>query len=258
MPIMTLSVRTSEPVTWRAYDGGEAAGTVCAFLRPDHRWFAWFESCRDDCYQPLIEMVAADLGRDLLTTVDEADEAGLARLTAIGFTELRREGLYVIPARPDNGGAEVPRALEVISASAAGESKLRRFDDELRADVPGSDGWTWDPDDFHEETYDSREFDPATYLIGVDKAGGQYAGLARIWMRPESARLGLIAVAAPYRRRGLARALLGRTLAAAAAQGRTEVTAEVDDTNLACAALLAGFGGRRVGGTVELVRAQAA
>ena len=159
----------------------------------------------------------------------------------------------MIPARPDQGGAAVPDGFEVISAAAADESRLRQFDDELRADVPGGSGWNWDPDDFHEETYDSREFEPATYLIGVDRASGRYAGLARIWMRPESAKLGLAAVAAPYRRRGLARALTGRALAAAAERGQAEITADVDDTNLACATLLAGFGGRRDGGTVELV-----
>ncbi len=124
----------------------------------------------------------------------------------------------------------------------------------MRADTPGGDGWNWDPDDFHEETYDSREFEPATYLIGVDQASGRYAGLARIWMRPQSAKLGFVAVAAAYRRRGLARALLGRVLAAAAERGQAEVTADVDDTNLASATLLAGFGGRRSGGTVELIR----
>jgi RimJ/RimL family protein N-acetyltransferase len=243
----------SEPLTWRAHDGGEVAGTVCAFLRADHRWFTWFESCREDCYVPLLAAVRADLGRDLLTSVDEADETALARFAGLGFTELRREGNFVIPARADQGAAAIPLGFEVISADAAGESRLRQFDDELRADTPGGDGWNWDPDDFHEETYDSREFEPATYLIGVDLASGRYAGLARIWMRPESAKLGFIAVAAPYRRRGLARALLGRVLAAAAERGQTEVTADVDDTNLASATLLAGFGGRRDGGTAELI-----
>ena len=248
------TVRTSEPLTWRAHDGGELAGTVCAFLRPDHRWFVWFESCREDCYAPLLRMAAADVGQSLLTSVDEADEAALERLSSLGFTERRREGIWMIPARAGAAGAEVTDGIEVISAEAAGEGRLREFDDELRADVPGAEGWHWDPDDFQAETYDSREFEPATYLVGVDQASGRYAGLARIWMRPDSARLGLIAVAAPYRRRGLARILLRRALAAAAERGRTEVSAEVDDTNRACIALLTAFGGRRTSGTIELVR----
>src|SRR5580692_4402686 len=114
--VTLCTVRISEPLTWRAHDGGEVAGTVCAFLRPDHRLAVWFESCRDDCYAPLLASVRADLGRDLLTSVDEADEATLARFTGLGFAEVRREGNVVIPARPDQGGAAVPDGFEVISA----------------------------------------------------------------------------------------------------------------------------------------------
>src|ERR1019366_3885607 len=69
-------------------------------------------------------------------------------------------------------------------------------------------------------------------------------------------RLGLIAVLAQYRRRGVARALLGQAFAVLAGRGATSVTGEVDDTNVASVSLLTGLGARRYGGNVELIRRQ--
>jgi ribosomal protein S18 acetylase RimI-like enzyme len=69
-------------------------------------------------------------------------------------------------------------------------------------------------------------------------------------------RLGLIATLTQYRRRGVARTLLGRALAVLAARGDTSVVAEVDDTNVASLSLLTGRGARRYGGNVELIRRQ--
>jgi hypothetical protein len=50
----------------------------------------------------LIAAVADDLGRDLYTVIDEADEAGLRGWEAAGFTVHRREHNYQVPA--DLGG----------------------------------------------------------------------------------------------------------------------------------------------------------
>ena len=77
----------------------------------------------------------------------------------------------------------------------------------LRQDVPGSDGWRNDPATFAEQLRADPQFDPATYLIAVDRSGA-YAGLVRIWIRTAGPRLGLVAVRPAYRRQGLAMALL--------------------------------------------------
>ena len=58
------------------------------------------------------------------------------------------------------------------------------------------------------------------------------------------------------RRRGVAKALLGRAFAVLAARGDTSVVCEVDDTNVASISLLTGLGARRYGGNVELIRRQ--
>jgi hypothetical protein len=48
---------------------------------------------------------------------------------------------------------------------------------------------------------------------------------------------------------------VAHAFAVLASRGQTEVTTEIDETNVASKELLAGFGARRSGGTIELVRA---
>ena len=168
----------------------------------------------------------------------------------------RRESYYRIPTDPvvtGLAGAVLPAGLDVLSAADADITRLRLLDDALRQDVPGCEGWRWDAGQFRAETF-GPFFDPATYLVAVDRASGQYAGLVRIWRNRAGPRLGLIATLAPYRRRGVARALLGQAFAVLTARGDTSVVGEVDDTNVASLSLLTGLGARRYGGSVELIR----
>jgi ribosomal protein S18 acetylase RimI-like enzyme len=193
--------------------------------------------------------------------VDEADGAELDRWSAVGFRPSRREDAYLIPTAPQATGlreAEIPAGFTVISADAAREDRLRALDELLREDVPGSDGWVNDPGQFHADTFDRVQFDPATYLVAVHEASGQYAGLVRIWKHPKHSRLGLIGVRRSCRRRGLARALLAAAFQPLHARGITGVLAEVDVTNTASTALLARMAARRTGGSIELLRGREA
>ena len=249
-------VRASPGLVWRALDAGQVVGAASAFLRPDDRWFVSLEPGQEDACEPLIAAVAANTGGDLYATAEDTDDQALKLFARLGFTEHRRESDVLIPTDPQVTGLQVtaePDGVVIISAVDADEDQLRLLDDALRQDVPGAAGWKWDPGDFHEETF-SSEFDPATYLVAVDADNGEYIGLVRVWNSPGRPRLGLIAVLPGYRRRGLASVLLARAFAVLHGLGRSEVTAEVDDTNSASRALLLGLGARRVGGTVEFVR----
>jgi ribosomal protein S18 acetylase RimI-like enzyme len=253
----TLAVSRLRPaLTWRALDGDLVAGEVSARLRPDARWFVYFDTWRADAYPPLADAVSRDLSSDLYVSLEDAEFDALDACTAAGFVVHRRESYYRIPTDPAETGlaaAVLPAGLEVRSAADADITALRLLDDALRQDVPGTDGWRWDPDDFRAETF-SPFFDPATYLVAVDLTSGAYAGLVRVWRNRGGPRLGLVAMLAPYRRRGAARALLGQVFALLAARGARSVVAEVDDTNVPCLSLLTGLGARRYGGNVELIR----
>ncbi len=54
---------------------------------------------------------------------------------------------------------------------------LRALDELLREDVPGSDGWLNDPQEFREYTFDPRHFNAETYLVAVDEVNGDLAGV---------------------------------------------------------------------------------
>lgn len=249
-------VRAHPGLVWRALDVAQVVGSVTAFLRPDDRWFVNVDpSSRADSYRPLLTAVANDTASDLYATVDETDTTALGIFARLGFTVSRRESNYVIPTDPQITGLHItePDGIVIISAVDAREDEMRLLDDALRQDVPGTAGWRWDPGDFHEETFDSQ-FNPATYLIAVDTASGDYAGLVRVWNSPGRPRLGLIAVLAPYRRRGLASALLATAFGVLHERGATEVTAEVDDTNTASRSLMLRLGASREGGTIEIVK----
>ena len=258
MPPSTVRVVRAPPgLVWRAFDADQAVGAARAFLRPDNRWFVAFDTSRADSYQPLVAAVAENVRGDLYTTARDTDEQGLDRLARLGFTVNRRESSYLIPTDPAATGLDAvpePGDVVIISAADADEEQLRALDDALRQDVPGTAGWKWDPGDFREETFDSDQFDPATYLVAVDTDSCDYVGLVRVWNQPGRPRLGLIAVSRPYRRRGLASALLARAFRVLYERGRTVVTAEADDANLASRSLLLRLGATRQAGFVEVVR----
>jgi GNAT superfamily N-acetyltransferase len=248
--------RMGPALVWRAFDGDLVAGEVSARLRPDSRCFLYFDTWRADACPPLADAVAHDLGRDLYVTLEDAEYDALEACEAAGFAVHRRESYYRIPAGPavtGLAGAVLPAGFGVLSAADADITRLRLLDDALRQDVPGCSGWRWDAEQFRAETFGAF-FDPATYLVAVDQASGDYAGLVRVWRNRAGPRLGLIATLAPYRRRGVARALLGRVFAVLATRGDTSVVGEADDTNVACLSLLTGLGARRYGGNVELIR----
>ena len=82
----------------------------------------------------------------------------------------------------------------------------------------------------------------------------RYVGLLRMTALTRRPRIGLIAVRAGERRRGIARALLSHALGTLHRQGIGAASAEVDETNAAALALFAGIAGRRTGGSLELAR----
>ena len=192
---------------------------------------------------------------ECFTAVDAGDRDAIEALTAAGFGPHRREDDFSIPVRRID--AAIPDGLRIVTADATELEPLMLLDCALREDVPGAEGWQPDPVWFREETYDSPFFNPLTYRVALD--GDDYVGLARVWLGPRPIpRLGLIGVLTPYRRRGLARALIAAAFGPLAERGETTVSAEADATNAASQALLTGLGGKITGGTVELRRARPA
>jgi ribosomal protein S18 acetylase RimI-like enzyme len=208
------------------------------FVRPDGRCFV--VDTPDSSLPP----------GELFATVDESDDAQLQAFEALGFSRERRELELVLPTAVPRVPA--PPGVEAVRADEVDEETLRLLDDELRQDVPGTDGWRWTAAEFREGTYGSPHFDPAVYLVATCQ--GEHVGICRVWVRPEQPRLGFVGVRRSHRGQGIARWLIGEAFSVLHARGEREVWAEVDETNVASRTLLEGLGGRRVGASLELRR----
>jgi hypothetical protein len=252
-----IDVRRDGPDRWTAVRGAEVVGRLRALVRPDGRCHLLPRDVATDAYGPLVDEALRALGRDLYVEVDEAAADVRRVLAARGFTVHRREHRYQVPTDLSRVGLaqrSVPDGFGVVSAAGADVDRLRALDDALRQDVPGAAGWRNDPREFGRQTFGDPEFDPATYVLAVEEGTGDYVGLVRVWNRPGGPRLGLIGTLRPYRRRGLAMALIARAFGVLHRRGQPEASCEVDRTNTASNALVAGLNARRVGGNIELAR----
>jgi RimJ/RimL family protein N-acetyltransferase len=212
---------------------------VKAFVRPDGRQFVWDPDLKS----------LAEVASDVYCTVEAS---AIDSYLPLGFDVHRREATYLVPIR--SALAAVSHGIVFADADEVEETTLRLLDNELRQDVPGTNGWRWNEADFREETYEAPDFDPKTYLVARDGETGEYVGIVRVWMKQPIPRLGFIGVRRGYRRRGIARALLAEVFARLDERGIDEVSTEIDETNTASRALLEGHGARRTGTSVELIR----
>lgn len=252
---VVIEVTLGEPGRWTASSGGDVVGWLRALVRPDQRCALYLRDIADErAYAPLLDAALGELTGELYVEADEDATSLRTLLAERGFAEHRREHHYLVPTGR-SGSRALPDGFRLLSAADADVARLSALDDALRQDVPGADGWHNDPREFAAQTFGDPEFDPAMYVVAVHQPTGDYAGLVRVWRRPVVSRLGLIAVLPAHRRRGLAGALLAAAFAVCQERGQAEVTCEVDVTNTASNSLLGGLGARRVGGTVELLRA---
>ena len=231
------------------------ANDVRTHRRPDGRCVVWPSGQRWTSDQARWAVEYGTKHRVTVITHLAADATDARRvLLDAGFVPARREAIVEIPlegALDATGEARLPDGIRIRSAVDVDPDRLRLLDDELRDDIPGTFGWRSSPEEFASDTFEDPDFDPETYLVAVDTATGEYLGLVRVWMNPGGPRVGMIGVRRPYRRRGIARALLRKTLLAARAAGHVVATTEIDETNVASWALFERLELRRIGTTVE-------
>ena len=234
---------------WHALEDDLVVGRGAMSRRPDGRMFVSIDAWHDAAFDRLAEVMLAALPRPLHTVVDEADLDLTAQWQRAGFTTRRREWEYAVPTDPHATGLgpAVPPGVTVLGLGRAEEARLRDLDRTIRDEIGAGPGWQ----DMPAEVIASPVFDPSKYAVAAQ--GGRYVGLLRVTMVTRLPRIGLIAVRADHRRRGIARALLAHALGALHRVGKEAASADVTESNLAATALFEGIGAQRTGSNLELV-----
>ncbi|GAA3103216.1 ribosomal protein S18 acetylase RimI-like enzyme [Kribbella aluminosa] len=228
---------------WHAVQDDLTVGRGYASRRLDGRTFLSIDTWQDAIFDRLAVAMLADQPAPRYTVVDETDRELTADWERAGFVVARRESEFAVPSGP------IPAAVPAgVTITTADEAPLRELDQAIRAEVGAGPGWHTMPAEVLPWQGGTRPLDPAKYTVAV--RDGRYVGLLRVATRTRRPRIGLVAVLAAERRRGIARALLSHAL------HNTEATAEVDETNTAAMALFEGIG-RRTGGSLELISGKA-
>ncbi|MBB2949140.1 ribosomal protein S18 acetylase RimI-like enzyme [Actinoplanes lutulentus] len=227
---------------WHALGDDQVVGRGEVSRRPDGRSFVSIDAWHDTVFDQIAGAMLANLPKPLYTVVDEQDLDLLSRWEGFGFGPRRREWEYVVPT--DQSGS-TPPGVTVLAVGKPDIEPLRELDHVIRDEVEATIGWHNMPAEV------MSVLDPSRYAVAVH--AGEYVGLVRVIPLPRQPRIGLIAVRASHRRRGIARALLTGVLGAAHRRGVTTASAEVNQSNQAALALFEGIGGRRAGSNLELV-----
>jgi ribosomal protein S18 acetylase RimI-like enzyme len=248
-----LITRVDE-LRWHAVEDDQVIGRGEASRRPDGRIFLSIDTWHGAVFDRLAASIPADLAGPLYTLVDEADHDITSRWERAGLTIRRREGEYLVATDPlvtglDTGPA--PSGVTILPLGAPDERPLREVYEAIRAEVDADVGWDTMPVEMPPRP-DGAPMHPSTYAVAA--GADRYEGLVRVVTRRRHARIGLVAVRAGLRRRGIARAMLAEVLGALHRGGIETATADVDESNSAATALFDGIGARRMGGVVELVR----
>ncbi|WP_037361858.1 GNAT family N-acetyltransferase [Amycolatopsis orientalis] len=239
-----------EPGLWEAWDDGRLAGRGEASTRPDGRVFLSLDAWHRSVFDQLAREMLATLPDPLHTVVDETDRELLDGWQRAGLTVRRREWEYVVPTDPRS--VDLPPGIAIVPAGSAAEGPLRELDRLIRAEVEATVGWAEMPAEVLPRPVGDTIVDPSKYAVAVED--GEYVGLLRAVQVTRLPRIGLVAVRADRRRRGIARGLLTHTLGTLHRAGIPTATAEVNEANEAATALFEGVGGRRASSTVELMR----
>ncbi len=240
---------------WLALEEGVAVAGARIVERPDRRTF--LSVTGDSAAIPALAGVAgAELGVALHLMAERDDVARVEAARRGGFdveVEVERFLVRFDDALAMVRRAFVPSGVRLVAVTDVDEEAAFRLDNELRQDVPGTEGWRGDRAWFHAEIHDDEAFDPAAYLVALG-AEDEPLGLIRFWRNPDLPRLGLIGVRRSHRGGVLAAALLKEGLLAARGWGSEVFATETSLSNRAVHPRLSRLAASREGISLQLVR----
>ena len=221
--------------SWYEAIDGERFYEVTVLAHPDH----------PDLIEPLLVTVEARCrqiaaghppgAKQLEAEATDEATARLAAMARMGYQPVRYSYLMVRPTLDDLPDAALPEGLEVRPVQpdqlrTIFDAEVEAFRDHWGASVPTEA-------DFRQFVSDPVQGQYAIWKVAWD--GDQVAGMVRGWINPaENERYGRrrgwvehISVRRPWRKRGLARALIGLTIRELRERGMTEGALGVDTEN---------------------------
>ncbi len=177
---------------------------------------------------------APDRRRALTTFLFDGDAGGRALLLGAGYAPMRR---FATMCRPDLGDIvdlPLPTGLEVRPVTRDLAELRRVFEADVEA-FRDHFGWSEGSDENFAAFIEEPGFDPSLWVVAFD--GNEVAGavLTAIHVTPDGGREGwldTIFTRRPWRQRGLARALIARSLAVLRDRGLGDASLGVDQDNL--------------------------
>jgi mycothiol synthase len=176
---------------------------------------------------------APQRGRALTSFLFDGDRGGAALLEGAGYRAFRR---FASMERPDLDAipaVDLPDGFEIRPVSRDRTAMRRVFDADVEA-FRDHFGWTEGSDEKFAEFIEDPDVDPALWLVAFDGDQVAAAVLNGIHVDADGVRTGWldsIFTRRPWRRRGLARALIARSLVLLRDRGLGAASLGVDLTN---------------------------
>ena len=228
-------------VEWNDSNDGERWYEAVGIVQPEwrrrgigRRLLAWSETRRTEIAAGHAAAgEAPDRTRALTTFIFDRDVGGRVLLERAGYTSfrrfasMRRADVDDIPVTPLPDGIETrPIGRDRAALRQVFDADVEAFRDHF--------GWSEGTDEAFEEFIGYDNVDPALWVVAFD--GDEVAGavLAGIHVDADGERSGWldsIFTRRPWRQRGLARALIGRSLVVLREAGMTSASLGVDLTN---------------------------
>jgi mycothiol synthase len=228
-------------VEWNDSNDGERWYEGVGIVRPDARrrgigtaLLTWTERRRlEIAREHVADGTLGERPAWLTTFLFDGDAGGRALLASAGYQPFRR---FASMTRPSLDAIEphgLPDGLEIRSVTRDLDAMRRVFaaDNEAFRD---HFGWSEDSDERFAEWVEDPTVDPELWIVAFDGdavAGGVLNGIHRLPGAPPEWWLDSVFVRRPWRRRGLARALIARSLELLRTRGLTSASLGVDLTN---------------------------
>ena len=227
--------------TWREEGNGDRWYSFVCRITPTWRRKGIGSVMLNWVEERLIEIAAAHPGetpKHFACSVQQGEVGGAALLEKLGYQAIRYRFEMVRPDLEDIADFLLPEGLEVRPVlpehyRAIWDADTEAFRDHWASDEPTEE-------DYRAWLEDKTEFQPELWQIAWDIAENQVAGQVRTYIDREQNELynrqrgytEFISVRRPWRRRGLARALIVRSLWAQKQAGMKESALWVDSENI--------------------------